>query len=155
MKQLVPALIVTSLFVTGCRQIWYYEPAGAHSEVQDGYRYWVDLGEVDLGTWAPFVTAPWNPGDERTLVGFRIQNRTASEVSLQRIHVRVNDVPLSPFMVVEDKKNGFKVPALGASEYTVWIEFPNQISNVPRGFVLAFELVTPEGIRQKEVSYAH
>jgi len=155
MTNRVAGLLALGLVMSGCRQIWYYQPAGAHSEVEDGYRYWIGLGEIDLGTWAPFVVGPWRPGDESTLVGFRIQNRTAAEVRIQRIHVRVNDVAISPFMVVEDKKNGFKVPPLGASEYSVWIEFPDQIADVPRGFVLMFEVVTPEGVRPKEVAFSN
>jgi len=156
MRRIAPALVLASLFATGCREIYYYRPVGAQFEKRDGQPFWADLGEVDFGSVAPFVTGgPWDRGEETTFWGFEIRNKSDAEMRIQRIHVRVGDLRLPPFLLTEDKTNGYKIPPLGRSEYGIWISFPQEIANRPREFVLLFELVTTEGVRHKEVSYAY
>jgi len=143
------------LTALGCRQIWYYEPVGAHREADGGYQFRIDLDDVELWTWAPYVVAPWTRGDEDVVMSFRVRNRKESEMRIQSICFRVDDLRFRPFMVVEDKANGYTIPALGRSEYTLWLKFPEAVANIPRKFILCFDLSTPEGVQRKEIAYSY
>lgn len=155
MKRLAAALALVSVVATGCREIWYYQPMGANRDVRDGKGYWVDLGEVELGSWCPFIVAPWERGDEAIFWGFKLQNRTDAEMSIRDVHVRVGNVRIQPSLPVDDRTNGLKVPARGASEFSIWISFPDEVADIPRKVLLCFELVTPEGVKAKEIAYSY
>jgi hypothetical protein len=155
MKRLALALAWISFMATGCREIWYYQPMGASRDVRDGKGYWIDLGEVQLGSWCPFVVAPWKRGDEAVMVGFKLQNKTDAELRVQDAHVRVGKLRLQSSLPVDDKVNGLAIPARGESEFLLWISFPDQVADMPREFVLTFDLVTPDGVRRKEVTYSY
>ena len=156
MKRITSALVLASMFAAGCREIYYYKPVGAKFEKRDGQPFWADLGEVELGSVAPFVTGgTWDRGDESTFWGFEIRNKTEAEMRIQHIYVRVGDLRITPFSLSEDEANGFKIPPLGKSEYGLWISFPNEIANRPREFVLTFELATKGGVLRKEVPYSY
>src|SRR5262245_10373150 len=137
MIRVVPIVVLLSFAAAGCREIWYWQPVGAHHEVRDGQGYWIDLGEVEFGSYCPFVVAPWERGEETAFWGFTPFNKADAGMALGGGHGGAGDGKIQSSLPNDDKTNGVKGPARGSSEFSMWISFPPEGADNPREFVLS------------------